>query len=388
MVPLSPKQLQLKVISCKHLKAFNFFHKLSIFSVVSISFDPSTSNKDQRLLKQKTPVDTQGNGNPEWNHDLHFDLTALSPPPDFTTLFLNFEMRCQGLIYGNNTIGQVSVPFKDLMDDSHGAVKFLSYQVRTTDGKRNGVLNFSYNMVLDGGMMINKTKNDSPPNNTTKNDPPATPKNSTKINNPVVKPIPPEIPNNTTKNDPPAAPKNSTKINYPVVEPIPPEIQLIPSEKVCYPSVEIDYPPTVICHASPRLGFSSQKLNDPTSEICDMRLPTPAQMGSWPYYHPPPTPSNGLVLFPVHGSLNDSQFSIKMIDGDKSTSSVVLGDDPFSIHHFDNPTVVLVLPPLNGDNYGSWLRVVTMALRAKNKIGFVDDSIQQPSQDEVTEVSQ
>ncbi|KAA8535616.1 hypothetical protein F0562_030619 [Nyssa sinensis] len=75
-------------------------------------------------------------------------------------------------------------------------------------------------------------------------------------------------------------------------------------------------------------------------------------------------------------------------DGDKSTSFVVLGDDPFAIHYSDNPTVVFVSPPLNRDNYGSWLRTITMALRAKNKIGFVDGSIQQPRQDKVTEVSQ
>ncbi|XP_059636064.1 uncharacterized protein LOC132278280 [Cornus florida] len=59
-------------------------------------------------------------------------------------------------------------------------------------------------------------------------------------------------------------------------------------------------------------------------------------------------------------------------DGDKSGSSEMLGDDPFSIHHSDNPTAVLVSPPLNGDNYGSWLHAITMALRAKNKIGCND----------------
>ncbi|KAA8547424.1 hypothetical protein F0562_003712 [Nyssa sinensis] len=48
-------------------------------------------------------------------------------------------------------------------------------------------------------------------------------------------------------------------------------------------------------------------------------------------------------------------------NGDKSTSFLVLGDDPFSIHHSNNPTAVLVSPPLNGDNYGSWLRAITMA---------------------------
>ncbi|KAA8549575.1 hypothetical protein F0562_001407 [Nyssa sinensis] len=75
-------------------------------------------------------------------------------------------------------------------------------------------------------------------------------------------------------------------------------------------------------------------------------------------------------------------------DGDKSTLSVVLSDDPFSINHSDNPTIVLVSPPLNRDNYGSWRRAITMALRAKNKIGIVDGFIEQRNQDKVNKVSQ
>ncbi|KAF7154323.1 hypothetical protein RHSIM_Rhsim01G0035500 [Rhododendron simsii] len=47
----------------------------------------------------------------------------------------------------------------------------------------------------------------------------------------------------------------------------------------------------------------------------------------------------------------------------------------------------MVSPPLNGDNYGSWLRAITMALRAKNKVGFVDGSIEKPGEDKEKEVS-
>ncbi|XP_059669240.1 uncharacterized protein LOC132314384 [Cornus florida] len=54
-------------------------------------------------------------------------------------------------------------------------------------------------------------------------------------------------------------------------------------------------------------------------------------------------------------------------------------DDPFIIHHSDNPTAILVSPLLSGDNYGTWCRAMTMALRAKNKFGFVDGSIQTPT---------
>src|SRR4051812_37073799 len=49
------------------------------------------------------------------------------------------------------------------------------------------------------------------------------------------------------------------------------------------------------------------------------------------------------------------------------------------MHHSDNPSVMLVTPLLSGDNYGSWSRAVTMALRAKSKLGFVDGSLPRPT---------
>ncbi|KAK0594794.1 hypothetical protein LWI29_000598 [Acer saccharum] len=56
-----------------------------------------------------------------------------------------------------------------------------------------------------------------------------------------------------------------------------------------------------------------------------------------------------------------------------NSGSIIL--DPFLIHHYDNPTTVLVSPVLCGDNYGTWSRAITMALRAKNKLGFVDGTL-------------
>lgn len=54
-------------------------------------------------------------------------------------------------------------------------------------------------------------------------------------------------------------------------------------------------------------------------------------------------------------------------------------NDPLFVHHSDStPTAVLVTPLLSGDNYGTWLRAMTMALRAKNKLGIVDGSITPP----------
>lgn len=56
-------------------------------------------------------------------------------------------------------------------------------------------------------------------------------------------------------------------------------------------------------------------------------------------------------------------------------STITSNTDPCVIHHSNNPSTVLVTLLLTGDNYGSWSHAVTMALLAKNKLGFVDGSL-------------
>ncbi|KAJ6814428.1 uncharacterized protein M6B38_140055 [Iris pallida] len=64
---------------------------------------------------------------------------------------------------------------------------------------------------------------------------------------------------------------------------------------------------------------------------------------------------------------------------DSSIDSQGSSNDPFFVHHSDSSTAILVSPPLSGDNYGTWLRSISRALRAKNKFGFVDGTIQIPT---------
>ncbi|GKV02797.1 hypothetical protein SLEP1_g15187 [Rubroshorea leprosula] len=138
--------LELTLISCRGLRAFNFFQKLSVYSVVYI-VDEEQNRKEQqqkRLQCQKTPIARREGGNPEWNHLFHFDLRSLSHDHR-DNLFLRFDLRCEGLV--NRTIGGVRVPMKDLIDEFDKALRFVSYQVRSCDGKANGVLNFSYKLV-------------------------------------------------------------------------------------------------------------------------------------------------------------------------------------------------------------------------------------------------
>ncbi|KAL5732340.1 hypothetical protein ACOSQ2_032032 [Xanthoceras sorbifolium] len=139
--------LELKVISCKHLKAFNFFQKLSVYAAVSI-FNTELKKKEQQqqcLQRKKTPIDREGGTKPEWNHLMQFDLKSLDD--DYSHFLISFDLHCEGIVYGKKTVGKVRVPLKDLIDEFNGAVRFVSYQVRSSDGKPNGILNFSYKLT-------------------------------------------------------------------------------------------------------------------------------------------------------------------------------------------------------------------------------------------------
>ncbi|GAV82591.1 C2 domain-containing protein [Cephalotus follicularis] len=138
--------LDLKLISCRHLKAFNFFHKLSVYAVVSIINDEVKKKEKQQhsLQQKKTPIDRKGGSNPEWNHMMQFDLKSLQLSDHTNHLFLQFDIWSECVKIGKISIGEVHVPLKDLLDEFNGAVRFISYQVRSSKGKPNGVLNFSY----------------------------------------------------------------------------------------------------------------------------------------------------------------------------------------------------------------------------------------------------
>lgn len=139
--------IDLKIISCKDINAFNFFQKLTLYAQVSIS----TTNPKTKLTKQKqrTPThrDTDDDGtNPEWNHQTRFNLSFLSSHPDPSEFFLSFEFRHDGLILGNKFLGECRVPLTDLIRDIDGAERFVSYEIRC-DGKSNGIFHFSYRLT-------------------------------------------------------------------------------------------------------------------------------------------------------------------------------------------------------------------------------------------------
>ncbi|XP_073119563.1 uncharacterized protein [Henckelia pumila] len=56
--------------------------------------------------------------------------------------------------------------------------------------------------------------------------------------------------------------------------------------------------------------------------------------------------------------------------------------NPYLVHHSDQPGHILVPTKLNGSNYPSWSKSMIHALTTKNKIGFIDGSIESPSETE------
>jgi len=54
---------------------------------------------------------------------------------------------------------------------------------------------------------------------------------------------------------------------------------------------------------------------------------------------------------------------------------------PYFTHYSDHPGLILISKPLNGDNYSTWKRAMTLALNSKNKLGFVNGSIKAPSEE-------
>ena len=65
-----------------------------------------------------------------------------------------------------------------------------------------------------------------------------------------------------------------------------------------------------------------------------------------------------------------------------NTNPTMDSSNPYFVHHSDQPGHVLVSTKLNGANYPSWSKAMIHALTAKNKIGFINGSIQPPDEGE------
>ncbi|KAL0458381.1 UNVERIFIED_CONTAM: hypothetical protein Slati_0465300 [Sesamum latifolium] len=73
-------------------------------------------------------------------------------------------------------------------------------------------------------------------------------------------------------------------------------------------------------------------------------------------------------------------------DGDSSSSKTTnpfinFNDpaNPYRLKTYDNPGTILVTELLTTENYSTWTRSMRRALRAKNKLGFIDGTITKPN---------
>ncbi|KAM7488179.1 hypothetical protein LguiB_025663 [Lonicera macranthoides] len=129
------RTLEITLIGAKDLKQVNLISSMDVYAVVSIS---GGGANPQQI---KSPVDTQGNRNPNWNFPMKFTIDAAAAEQNRLTLI--FKLRCQRSL-GDRDIGEVHVPLKELLSGDGKSVQFVRYQVRKPSGKAKGELNFSY----------------------------------------------------------------------------------------------------------------------------------------------------------------------------------------------------------------------------------------------------
>ncbi|RVW60262.1 hypothetical protein CK203_097081 [Vitis vinifera] len=68
-----------------------------------------------------------------------------------------------------------------------------------------------------------------------------------------------------------------------------------------------------------------------------------------------------------------------MMEQQPSNGGKLDAANPYFLHHSDHPGMVLVSKPLNGENYSTWCRAMTISLNAKSKLGFIDGTTTMPS---------
>ncbi|KAJ8756043.1 hypothetical protein K2173_024590 [Erythroxylum novogranatense] len=70
------------------------------------------------------------------------------------------------------------------------------------------------------------------------------------------------------------------------------------------------------------------------------------------------------------------------VNGSRSSFGSIAGEEnPMFLQNSDNPGMVLVTTPLNGNNYLSWSRAMRIALGAKLKLDFITGKCDRPQED-------
>ncbi|KAL3812871.1 hypothetical protein ACJIZ3_014139 [Penstemon smallii] len=135
------RTLEITLQYAKDLNKVNLITKMDVYAVVSISGGKNKSNQ-----KTKTPVDHDGDANPNWNFPMKFTIDEAALQQNRLTL--DIKLVCERAL-GDKDVGEVNVPIKELLDSpAKGSAadgkQFVSYQVRKPGGQPKGQLNFSY----------------------------------------------------------------------------------------------------------------------------------------------------------------------------------------------------------------------------------------------------
>ncbi|GAU42474.1 hypothetical protein TSUD_100860 [Trifolium subterraneum] len=86
------------------------------------------------------------------------------------------------------------------------------------------------------------------------------------------------------------------------------------------------------------------------------------------------------------GSVHGGQaFGAQAIPHNKGYQNDIL--NPYFMHPNENPGNVLATPLLSGPNYHSWSRAVTVALRSKHKIHFINGSLPRPPDEDTDSIA-
>ncbi|XP_019186566.1 PREDICTED: uncharacterized protein LOC109181269 [Ipomoea nil] len=111
---------------------------------------------------------------------------------------------------------------------------------------------------------------------------------------------------------------------------------------------------------------------------------------AWPTIGNHPVPANNTTSLPAPGgnpmntgaaqpparaatSLNSTEVSFNPQNQ----------SNPYYLHINENPALELVPFPMDGSNYHTWARAMTMALSCKNKTAFINGAIRKPPEDDL-----
>ena len=61
-----------------------------------------------------------------------------------------------------------------------------------------------------------------------------------------------------------------------------------------------------------------------------------------------------------------------------SNQNTINHSDPLYLHASDHPGLLLVSKHFDGSHYNSWNKAISIALSAKNKLGFINGKIPKP----------